>query len=70
MEKHSHDNFKQCYPNQVSRGRDLNGNSRFDRFEANEKDEPYEMPYDHDSYGNARYEDKDDYGNYKCDEEE
>ena len=70
MEKHSHNNYKQCYYGQESRGSDINGNSRFDRYEANEKDEPYEMPKEHDSYGNATYEDKDDYGNYKCDEEE
>ena len=70
MDKHSHDNFKQCYAYQESRGTDMNGNSRYDRYESNDKDEPYEMAYIHDSYGNATYEDKDDYGNYRCEQEE
>ena len=67
MEHKSHSNKKPCLDYHESRGSDIYGNAKYDRYEEKE---PYEMPYGRDSYGNTTYEDKDEYGNYKCDEEE
>ena len=61
-----HTNYQQCNNYQEPRGNDNYGNPKYDRYEGNEAHEHY----GYDSYGNSRFEDRDDYGNFKCDEEE
>ena len=67
MDHSSHNNYQSCYSGQVARNFDKYWNDKYDIYEAKE---PYEEPSGNDSYGNATYNDKDEWGNYVTEDNE